>query len=241
MALFLQWFSGALEEWDWKIPAQLCNLTKILGVIVVQFIVQGGILFSKCRKGCVDNSQVMAWLSFEVMAFYLNIMAMAAFLLLSLTCRKYRSVRDRCGMLAEPRKKQDFLTYCSDDMHWFCVSMTQLALVVLALVQRAQDLEAIQWCCGVLFARHLLEQIVISRYYNQEFDDRSVELGVISKALIGVSVALNCGLVFLYINLEQQHSVWWAPVLLLDIVLHFLMFGWVVLEFYTWEQRENDW
>lgn len=114
----------------------------------------------------------MAWLSFEVMAFYLNIAAMAIFLLMSMTCKKYRSVRDRCCMLAEPRKKMDFLTYCSEDMHWFCVSVTQLSLVILALVQRSQDIDAIQWACGLLFARHFLELIVISRFYNKEFDDR---------------------------------------------------------------------
>lgn len=213
----------------------------MLGVIVVQFVVQGDILFSACRRGCVDNSQVMAWLSFEVIAFYMNILAMAIFLLMSMTCKKYRSLRDRCCMLPEPRKKMDFLTYCSEDMHWFCVSVTQLSLVVLALVQRTQDIEAIQWCCGVLFTRHLLELVVIGRYYNEEFDDRSVQLGALAKLLIGVSVALNCGLVFLYLALEQAHSVWWAPVLLLDIVLHFLMFAWVFLEAVTWETREHEW
>jgi hypothetical protein len=183
----------------------------------------------------------MAWLSFEVMTFYLNIVSMALFLLMSMTCKKYRSVRDRCSMLAEPRKQQDFLTYCSEDMHWFCVSVTQLSLVVLALVQRTQDLEAIQWCCGALFTRHLLELLIISRYYNEEFDDRSVELGALSKLLIAVSLVLNCGLVFLYLDLEQAHSVWFAPVLLLDIVLHFFMFAWVFLECMTWEAREHEW
>ena len=40
-------------------------------------------MFKECRSGIVDKSQVMAWLSFEVMAFYLNIIAMAVFITFS--------------------------------------------------------------------------------------------------------------------------------------------------------------
>lgn len=61
----------------------------------------------------------MAWLNFEVMAFYLNIVAMGVFILVSQTCRKYKSIRERVGLASETRKEMDFLSYCSEDLHWF--------------------------------------------------------------------------------------------------------------------------
>lgn len=94
-------------------------LVKVFVYIMVQFAVQSSILFDKCREGIVDSSQVMAWLNFEIMAFYLNIIAMGVFMLFSQTCRKYKSIRERVGLASETRKEMDFLSYCSEDLHWF--------------------------------------------------------------------------------------------------------------------------
>lgn len=116
-------------------------------------------MFKDCRE-IVENSQVMAWLNYEILAFYLNIMAMAVFLLFS-SCKKFKSIRDRMGWGAEFRKTLDFLTYCKDDIHWFCMWFTQLMLCVLALVMRTKQLDEIQWCVGFLFTRHLLEIVLL--------------------------------------------------------------------------------
>lgn len=99
-------------------------------------MVQTGIVFEECKDNIINESQVMAWLNYEVLAFYLNIIAMGVFLLLS-SCKKFKSIRDRNGLvLAGTRKTQDFLTYCSDDIHWFCVWFTQLMLCVMALIMK---------------------------------------------------------------------------------------------------------
>ena len=123
-------------------------------------MVQTGIVFEECRKGIVDESQVMAWLTYEVLAFYLNIMAMGLFLLLS-SCKKFISMRERLGLAHDLRKKQDFLTYCKDDIHWFCLWFTQLMLCILALTMRTKNYEGLQWAIGNLLTRHALEAMFL--------------------------------------------------------------------------------
>jgi hypothetical protein len=46
----------------------------------------------------------MAWLTYEVVAFYMNIMAMGVFLLLS-SCKRFISMKERLGLAPDLRKK----------------------------------------------------------------------------------------------------------------------------------------
>ena len=78
-------------------------ITKVFVYVLAVFIVQSGIVFDECRTDVVDNSMVMAWLTFEVLAFYLNIISMGVFLLLS-SCKKFKSIRDRVGLSGDLRK-----------------------------------------------------------------------------------------------------------------------------------------
>lgn len=98
-------------------------LAKIFVYIFAVFVVQTGIVFDDCREGIVDESSVMAWLIYEVVAFYLNVIAICVFLLFS-SMKKYKSIRDRLGLSADLRSKMDFLDYCKEDIHWFCMWFT---------------------------------------------------------------------------------------------------------------------
>jgi len=161
----------------------------------------------------------MAWLNYEILAFYLNITAMAVFLLFS-SCKQFTSIRERLGWGFASRKTMDYLTYCKDDIHWFCMWFTQLMLCVLALVMHTKQLDSIQWCVGLLFTRHLLEVVLLRQvYFNSKFEIKSY-----LKVLLGAIFVLNCFLIKLYVDLTEQDSIWWAPVLLQDIVLHFYIF-----------------
>ena len=78
-------------------------ILKIFTYLFTHYAVQSGIIFEECRDGIIDESQVMAWLSYEVIAFYLNIIAMGVFILFS-SCKKFYSIRDRLGLAGDQRK-----------------------------------------------------------------------------------------------------------------------------------------
>lgn len=236
LAVILHYMSDLLIGQDRKVLGQLCKLAKVFLYVSSVFVVQTGIMFDNCRENIVDQSQVMAWLNVEILAFYLNIVAMGVFLLLS-SCKKFKSIRERMGWGADSRKTMDFLTYCKDDIHWFCMWFTQLMLCVLALVMRTKQLDSIQWCVGLLFTRHLLEIVLLRQvYFNSKFEMKSY-----LKVLLGAILLLNCILIKLYVDLEAQDSIWWAPVLLQDIVLHFYIFLQLGYDWKSWGQREADW
>jgi len=65
----------------------------------------------------------MAWLYFEVLCFYLNIIGMAAFLVVN-SAKRFISLKDRLNLSILSRNKIDFLHYCKDDIHWFVLWFT---------------------------------------------------------------------------------------------------------------------
>jgi hypothetical protein len=161
----------------------------------------------------------MAWLSYEVVIFYLNIVAMSVFLLLC-SAKKFYSIRERLGFAADQRKTSDFLNYCKDDIFWFQAWFTMLMLCVMALKMRTRSLEALQTGVGVLLTRHFLEVLVLGTlYFSTTFEVKSY-----IKAILALVLVLNFVLIKVFIDLEAQYSVYWAPALLLDIVLHFYIF-----------------
>ena len=85
--------------------------------------------------------------------------------------------------------------------------------------------------------RHFLEIVVLIIVYTKE----EFELGLFTKTMLVASLLLNCGLIKLYADLEAQHSVWWATVLLLDIVLFFIVFTVALYQYYTWSNQLKTW
>jgi len=79
--------------------------------------VQTGITFEECTQ-VTDKSIVMAWLTYEVLAFYFNIIAVVFFLAIA-GCKKFKTIRERSGFAGNMRKKMDFLQYCREDLHWW--------------------------------------------------------------------------------------------------------------------------
>lgn len=141
-AIVCHYVSELLTKHGRKVAGGWFMLFKIFSYVFMHFILQGDIIFDECRDGIIDESQVMAWLSYEVVAFYLNIIAMSVFLLLS-SIKKFHSIRERLGFTTDQRKTSDFLNYCKDDIHWFCAWFTMLSLCVMALVSRTRSHEGL--------------------------------------------------------------------------------------------------
>jgi hypothetical protein len=214
---------------------QVFLLLKIFVYYSAHFTVQTGIIFDECRENIVDKSQVMAWLSYEVVAFYLNILAMCVFLLLS-SCKKFISIRERIGFSSQLRKTTDFLTYCKEDIHWFCMWFTQIMLCILALTMKVKSHEDLKWSVGLLFTRHILELVVLRQvYFNSKFEIKSY-----IKLIMAIIFVLNCFMIKLFFDLEDDHSTWWAPIMLHDIILHFYVFFQIAMESSQWEKLKAE-
>jgi hypothetical protein len=52
---------------------------------------------------------------------------------------------------------------------------------------------------------------------------------------------MNLALIFRYVTLKKEKSQWWAPIVLNDIVLYFLMFGQMAQEYMTWGNKLLKW
>ena len=93
-------------------------------------------------------------------------------------------------------------------------------LCVLALTMRTKSHEGVQRSVGVLFTRHFLEMIVLGTfYYSNNFVIQSH-----IKFILGCVLVINFALIFVFFILEKEFTVWWAPVLLLEVILHFYIF-----------------
>jgi hypothetical protein len=235
LAVVFHYINELLSNQNKRILGNLFMVIKIFFYLFAVFKVQTGIIFEECRAQ-VDESQVMAWLSYEVFAFYLNITAMGVFLLLS-SFQKFFSIRDRVGLAADARRTQDFLVYCKEDMHWFCMWFTQVMLTVLSLVMRVRNHEQIQWVIGVLLARFVLELIVLKVVYFS----RTFEINFFSKVVMIAVLGLNCFLLRLYFKMDATFQVWWGTILLQDIVIHFYIFLQIAFEWANWDSQVIEW
>lgn len=178
-------------------------LMKIFIYIFAIFVVQTGIVFEECRS----ESQVMAWLIFEVVAFYMNIIAISVFLIAS-SCKKYLSIKDRLGLSGDLRTKMDFLEYCKEDIHWFCIWFTQITLSLFALLMRTKNHSKISWAVGNLFTRHALEVFLLRQvYFNSKFELKSY-LKLFTFAILVINIYM------LKLWFEMSEYTWFGPIYL---------------------------
>jgi uncharacterized membrane protein len=61
------------------------------------------------------------------------------------------------------------------------------------------------------------------------------------KAIMGCVLFINFALIFVFLELEKEYTVWWAPVLLLDVVVHFCIFAQIGIDYMTWDKITLEW
>jgi hypothetical protein len=52
---------------------------------------------------------------------------------------------------------------------------------------------------------------------------------------------INVVLIFVFLELEKEYTVWWGPVVLLDMTLHFYIFAQIVYEWNKWDAIKLEW
>lgn len=175
------------------------------------------------------NSQVMAWLTYEVLVFYYNIVSLSVFIFIQ-NFKKFNSIRDRLGLAGDSRKKTDFLQYSKEDVHYWSAYFIEICLIVSALTFRAGVHENIRMSVYAVIAKHTLGAYLIRQlYFNSKFQFKTK-----TKVALLLSVFANIFLVFQYIELEKSNSKWWEPAVLLDIVMYFVIFIQMFIEWMSW-------
>lgn len=131
----------------------------------------------------------------------------------------------------------DFLVYSKDDIHWWSIWFTQLVLCILAIVFRTNMNVDIKWSAIEVFAKHLLGAFLVRQlYFNSKF-----QFKLNTKVALILTIAVNCLLIVRYKELKTNNSIWWAPVVLNDIVLYFVMFIQMAIEYFAWGQKVLKW
>lgn len=168
VSIICHYIYQVLNHYDVKVIANLFHYAKMLTYFIIILKIQSSIDFTVC-KSTTDKSMVMAWLTYEVLAFYLNILSLAVFIFIQ-NIKKFRSIRDRLGLAGDQRKRLDFLVYAKEDVHWWSIWFTQLCLCCLALVFRNKVNIDIKWSVVEVFSKHILGAFCIRQlYFNSKF------------------------------------------------------------------------
>ena len=235
VSIFCHYIYQLLNHFDVKVLANFFLFAKMLTFFLVTLKIQSSIDFTEC-KSVTDKSMVMAWLTFEVLAYYLNIISLGVFIFIQ-NIKKFKSIRDRVGLAGDQRKKLDFLVYSKDDIHWWSVWFTQLCLAILAIVFRTNMNVDIKWSAIEVFAKHLLGAFLVRQlYFNSKF-----QFKLNTKVALILTVGINILLIYRYKELKAENSIWWAPIVLNDIVLYFVMFIQMLIEYFSWGQKVLKW
>lgn len=168
ISILFHYAHQVLNHYEYKTWANAFLVLKVGIYLYVVQEVQVGITFPNCTE-VTDRMHVMAWLTYEVVAFYLNLIAVAFFLLVA-SFKKFKTIRERLGFAGQQRKTMDFLTYVKDDIHWWQMWFVQLTLYICGLAFRtttsyAIGLSASQTGIIVLLGLACIRQL----YFNSKF------------------------------------------------------------------------
>jgi len=110
-------------------------------------------------------------------------------------------------------------------------------LCILALVFRNKVDINIKWSVIQVFTKHVCGAFLIRQlYFNSKFQFKTN-----TKFVLVLTVLLNVMLILKYRELKTQGSSWWAPIVLNDIVLYFLLYFQMFQEYMTWGQKNLKW
>lgn len=141
IAILFHYAHQVLNHYEYKTWANLFLVLKVGISLYAVMKVQVGVTFPNCTE-VTDRMHVMAWLTYEVVAFYLNIISVVFFLIVA-SFKKFKTIRERLGFAGQERKSVDFLTYVKDDIHWWQLWFVQLTLYICGLAFRTTTSYAI--------------------------------------------------------------------------------------------------
>jgi len=224
-----------LNYYDQRVLANFFQMFKMMSFFVIILKIQNAIDFTECAS-ITDNSMVMAWLTYEVLVFYLNIGSLSVFIFIQ-NFKKFRSIRDRLELSGDQRKTTDFLVYSRDDVPWWSAWFIQFSLSALSLVFRNKTSLDIKQSIIEVFGKHLLGAYLLRQlYYNSKFQFKAK-----TKTALVLTIFINFLLIFRFRELVKLQAHWWTPVVLIDIILYFVIFAQMAQEYMVWDKKVLAW
>ena len=153
-----------------------------------------------------------------MLIFYFNIAGLIIFLVFS-RFRSFNTLREKAGYGSNLRYKVDFLDFCKDDIHWFTIVFQQLFLCIYALSKRVNSANfSITGWLSIVLVRHIYDFIVIYKvfftqkdlYFSTKFIQITGACSILTNILLGIH----------FYQLLLEGSIFWAPYILMEIVLH---------------------
>lgn len=210
-------------------------IAKVLIYLYAVVIVQSGITYDECDK-VTDMMPVMVWLTYEVIAFYLNLFGVVFFLLVS-TVAQFKTFRDRMGYAGDLRKKLDFLKYAEEDLHWWQLWFCQIGLYAAGLSFRINTDDSLGLSASQAATILLCGGVLNKTFYFKP----TFEFSNITKVLLGGLLLINLMLIPRYFWLREKGFLWWSPIVMEIIVAHLMMFVQMLYEKVTLSERVNTW
>jgi len=134
VSIILHYLYQVFNHYDYKTVANSLFVAKVGIYLYAVMEVQTGITFEECNE-VTDASHVMAWLTYEVIAFYLNLISVVFFLIIA-SFKQFKTIRERLGYAGQERKYLDFLAHCMEDLHWWQLWFVQVTLYITGLLLR---------------------------------------------------------------------------------------------------------
>lgn len=237
-AVILHYGRQLANHYNLKTIANLMLVSKVLGYLYVVMMVQNGIDYTYCSE-ITDKMPVMAWLTYEVSAFYFNLLGLMIFLVVA-SFKKFRTMREREGFAGNMRKTQDFLSYCKEDVHWFQIWFLQVGLFTSGMLFRgAGDLkDSIGVATSESAALLLFGLFLMVHIY---FGEDKFKFTSTTYILLGATFVIACAMINRFLVSMQENRIWWAPVVLEMIVAHMLIYVQMGIEYCTWTQKKLGW
>ena len=133
----------------------------------------------------------------------------------------------------------DFLNYAKDDVHWWSTwfNQTVLSMAVLIFRKSVKQDSDLTWSIIEMYSKHFFGLYLIRQlYFNSKF-----QFKMKTKFVLGVTLIINFTQIYRYLELEEKGLNWWSAIYLRDIIIYFLIFIEMGIEYLVWGNKKLKW
>ena len=183
-----------------------------------------------------SHTDLVIWLIYQLLMFYINIASQMLFLTVSRFTRFY-TLRERAGFGGNKRYEMDFLDFVKEDFHWFSTIIIQIFLAFFAYFSRIHinmDITLSLICVVIMICIDLILCWYIF------FSLKEIKKWVMISLLV-LSAITNVCLSFTCIHLTVEFSNFWLSFVLQFIMCHFVAYFIIFINYKSFESYKEGW